>query len=179
MKVATRLNAKTEYNWALEGFVPRDGCDGQVMWCSQGCENQAIYFLPQEVHRDKRRAQAFVRKVQKERERKEEAYWAEREREWKEKRAKGRVPVSFKIPLGDETCEFRTDGKCWRVWTGRTYQMFRERVRSYTYLPKSVTEVDRTPEYVKITIPTWLYEEKKELERFLDDERQDEGKDGL
>ena len=167
MKVATRENAKTRYNWARDGFVPKNGCCGQEMWCSQGCEQKAIYFLPEEVHRDKRRAEAFVRKVMKEREKREEEYWSKREQEWREKRERGRAPVTIKIPLGDGTCDFQSAGKCWEVWTGATWTHFGKEVRSWTALPKSVTEIDRNAEFVKITIPTWLYEQKQELERFV------------
>jgi len=42
-------DSKTEYQWMILGFVPKDGAYGELMWSNAFCKCSTEYFRPDEV----------------------------------------------------------------------------------------------------------------------------------
>ena len=172
MHVATKSKdiVRTRYQWAVQGYVVKAECEGEEMWCSQNCEHKAVYFKMIEVEKNKRKADAFLRKVATERAARERAYQLKKDAEWQAKLNAGKIPVVFTLPI-DESHVVESNGKSWKIWIGETYKSSAHGgkiVRSYEYLPKSQTQMERVESLNKvvIVIPTWLFEENNWLEQY-------------
>jgi len=51
MRVHADDASKTARQWAKEGFLPKDGAIGALMWTNQWCQKTAEYFYPEQVEK--------------------------------------------------------------------------------------------------------------------------------
>lgn len=159
METANHDYEKTRLEWAREGMCPRKGCSGTEMWDETRFGwRPDVFFRKREVRRDKRGADAYIRKV----ERHEAALKKAREKA-------DQKLVRHKIVLLKDGNEFVSDGKCWKVWVGDMQKDWYKRgyVRMWRYLPKSVTViVSRDRGRVEFTVPGWFCRKNPWLEQY-------------
>lgn len=170
MHVATKCKdiVRTRYQWAEQGYIIKAGCEGEEMWCSQNCEHKAVYFKDNEVVRNKRKADAFLKKVAADRSSRARVFQLRKEAEWQARCEAGKIPVVCTLPI-DVNHLVESNGKSWKIWVGETYVSAAHGgkiVRCFEYLPKSQTQLKRVEceSKVIIVIPAWLFDENKWLE---------------
>ena len=169
MFAATRINevVHTQYQWAVLGFIVKEGCPGEEMWTSVMSENTAVYFRENEVEKNVRKANAYIRQRAKEKAKESRERLLQKEVERKARQA----PYVCVMTL-DDTHKIFSNGKSWKVWLGATAMSEYKKdieVRSYEYLPKTLTTIEFNKGRTKavITLPKWLFEEKEWLSSYL------------
>lgn len=95
--------SKTERQWRNAGYAPKEGAEGEEMWCNQFCQDTALYYCPCDIRpatdeekavwraenkaeKEKRaeaRRKEWERMEREEQERRER--WEEEQREWERK----------------------------------------------------------------------------------------------
>ncbi len=169
MKIANKKKEviHTRYQWSTLGYVVREGCSGEEMWINGLLENTAVYFREDEVEKNARKANAYIMRLAKERAEEDRKRLLRMDAE----RKASRVQYVCVMAL-DATHKILSSGASWKVWLGEMGASEYKRdtvVRKFVYLPKSVAtiEFDKGRSKATVTVPKWLFEEKKWLAPFL------------